>query len=74
MTTEHNAREEYIALCRSHDWGYNYSDDHRAWTRGKAERAELNRLARGNPGLSRIYMEFATANRERRLVNEEAFS
>lgn len=30
--------------CQSHDWFYNYSDDHRVWQRGKDERHVIDEL------------------------------
>lgn len=33
---------EYIALLQSHDWSYEFSDDHSAWRKGKAERDRLH--------------------------------
>ena len=35
--------EEFEQLLRTHDWTYNYSDDHRAWTKG---REEANKIAK----------------------------
>jgi len=29
-------------LMASHDWYYNYSDDHSAWCRGRDQRAAIN--------------------------------
>lgn len=28
-------------LCYRHDWYYDYSDDHRVWSRGSAKRKEI---------------------------------
>lgn len=36
--------KEFSEACRTHDWYYEYSDDHRVWTRGKNERASINQL------------------------------
>lgn len=36
----------YIAALQSHDWTYEYSDDHRVWTKGNAERATLVSMRR----------------------------
>jgi hypothetical protein len=33
--------KEYEALLRNHDWQYQACDDHAAWKRGHAERAQL---------------------------------
>ena len=30
--------EEFIKLCKHHDWTFEYSDDHRAWKKGREER------------------------------------
>ena len=29
-------------LLKAHDWSYEFSDDHRVWKRGTAERAAIN--------------------------------
>jgi hypothetical protein len=34
--------EEFEQLLKAHDWTYNYSDDHRAWTKG---REQANKIA-----------------------------
>lgn len=38
MTPE---EEAYIKRLQSHDWYYEYSDDHSVWRRGQAERDQL---------------------------------
>ena len=30
-------------LLEQHDWTYNYSDDHRAWVKGKEQSDEIRR-------------------------------
>lgn len=30
--------------CRAHDWFYNYSDDHRAWSAGYDSKREINAI------------------------------
>lgn len=35
--------EEFEQLLKAHDWTYNYSDDHRVWTRG---REQANNIAK----------------------------
>ena len=37
--------QDYVQKLKSHDWTYDYSDDHRVWQKGSAERDELHRLA-----------------------------
>lgn len=36
--------DEYISKLKSHDWFYEFSDDHSVWQRGKAERHDINVL------------------------------
>jgi len=31
-------------MCRTHDWHYNYSDDHRKWSRGFDQYRTINML------------------------------
>lgn len=38
------ALERYITLLTTHDWEYEFSDDHRLWMRGTLARRELDRL------------------------------
>lgn len=37
--------KEYIKALESHDWFYNYSDDHQAWMKGLSEKQNLRSLA-----------------------------
>ena len=41
--------DEYVldtleSLLKTHDWYYEYSDDHRAWKKGAEERREITRM------------------------------
>ena len=36
--------EKYINMLKSHDWTYQYSDDHRYWTKGRDEEDAIRRL------------------------------
>jgi hypothetical protein len=36
--------QEFERLLKRHDWTYEYSDDHRVWQAGTAERDELKRM------------------------------
>lgn len=36
-TSEQEAIDHFTDLCEKHDLTYTYSDDHRAWTRGREE-------------------------------------
>lgn len=35
------ALEMFEQLCKDHDWYYQYSDDHRVWTKGRDEYSRL---------------------------------
>lgn len=39
-------REAYIRLLQSHEFAYEFSDDHKVWMRGADERAQLRILQR----------------------------
>lgn len=34
-------RDAYLRLLKAHDWSHEFSDDHRRWTKGREERAQL---------------------------------
>jgi hypothetical protein len=34
--------DEYTAALKRHDWFYEYSDDHKVWTRGREQARALN--------------------------------
>ena len=36
--------DDLKVLCRSHDWGYEYSDCYLTWDRGSRERAQIHSL------------------------------
>lgn len=38
--------EELEAALKSHDWYYNYSDDHGSWQKGNIEEKTISRLMR----------------------------
>lgn len=40
--------EEYFKELRSHDWFYEYSDDHSVWRKGLDNRSKLYSLAKEN--------------------------
>lgn len=40
MSKELNV-DDYINMLKSHDWFYDYSDDHSVWVRGKAQRGAI---------------------------------
>tara|TARA_B110000285_G_C15030171_1_gene566298 strand:- start:61 stop:294 length:234 start_codon:yes stop_codon:yes gene_type:complete len=50
---------EYFEALGHHDWYYNYSDDHRAWTKGLTESKRLQSIAQENPTLLRMYKDYS---------------
>lgn len=36
----------YVQLLQSHDWHYEFSDDHAVWCRGRDQRAALSKVQR----------------------------
>ena len=46
MITIEQKLENFINALRSHDWFYNYSDDHSVWCRGRDERDSLMATAK----------------------------
>ena len=36
--------DSYINLLRTHDWSYEWSDDHSVWKRGSDERQALRQM------------------------------
>lgn len=54
--------------CRTHDWYYNYSDDHRAWKKGSEQSANINSMLKQlkEHGLEaeadKIYNEYRPGN------------
>ena len=53
--TQEEMRSELIALLRSHDWSYEHSDDHAAYTSGRIQRQKILDLARLLPDGEALY-------------------
>ena len=51
--------DTYINLLQTHDWSYDYSDDHSKWQRGFAERETLKEYAREVDPTYQIWNEYA---------------
>jgi len=49
---------EFSSLCAAHDWTYEFSDDQRAWRKGRDEAAVLKLAYLANPALLPIYNEW----------------
>lgn len=50
---------DYFKALKGHDWYYEYSDDHRVWTRGRDNSRKLQAIAQEQPVLSRMYRDYA---------------
>jgi uncharacterized protein YqjF (DUF2071 family) len=35
--------QEFEQLLKAHDWTYNYSDDHRAWDKGREQAKQIDK-------------------------------
>ena len=50
--------EQYFNLCSTHDWFYQYSDDHRVWQEGSRHAERIRYLASDNEAYEKIRQEF----------------
>lgn len=50
--------EQYFNLCSTHDWFYQYSDDHRVWEEGSRHAERIRYLASDNEAYEKIRQEF----------------
>ena len=66
--------KEYVEKLRSVDWHYGYSDDRRAWEKGRKEVADAEFIAEKQPELKPIYEEYLKfINKERGRPTAEEF-
>ena len=52
--------QAFYDKCRYHDWYYEYADDHRSYSSGRASKAELQRKCGEHPKYKDIYTEWQT--------------
>ena len=53
--------QEFYDLLKAHDWSYQYSDDHRYWSKGRDEANMIEHILKGNshdPKFRNLYEEF----------------
>lgn len=50
--------DEYIKLLQSHDWFYNYSDDHRVWRAGEEQYKKIMALAKEHDPSFEIFRQY----------------
>jgi len=48
--------QEFFKLLENHDWYYQYSDDHRAWTKGRNENQRLQSIIQEVPLYTKMYL------------------
>lgn len=53
--------KNYRQMLAQHDWFYDYSDDHSAWSAGRAQREKLRELRKQIDPDSKIWDEIAPA-------------
>jgi|TARA_R110002074_G_scaffold307389_3_gene478249 hypothetical protein len=51
--------QEFFKLLTDHDWTYNYSDDHRAWEKGKNESHRLQAIIQEVPLYTKMYNDYS---------------
>ena len=50
---------EFFKLLEKHDWFYQYSDDHRAWTKGSDESRRLQSIIQEDDLFTRMYLAYS---------------
>lgn len=48
-------RNDFIQLLKKHDWYYQYSDDPRAYRKGREERFVIERMVSAQPEFVELY-------------------
>lgn len=57
---------QFFDLLKKHDFWYNYSDDHRYYTRGRNQRYEIYQWLKDHPSLMWVWDGFCKAMSDRR--------
>lgn len=60
MTLSVSEFDEFVMLLRSHDWFYEWSDDHRVWVRGKEAERIIAERAKRDPILTDLYKSYSS--------------
>jgi len=63
------AMDDYIAKLKSHDWTYQYSDDHRVWQRGQAESEAISSMMKILDPDMKIYKKYSPFHNEEKTEN-----
>jgi len=59
--------QAYHDALRSHDWSFEYSDDHSVWQRGRAQLGELQHLQKQCDPDFTIWNRFAPSGYQRKI-------
>jgi len=49
---------EFYSMLANHDWYFEYSDDHKVWSRGRASRDRIFQVSKETPEHSKLYEEY----------------
>lgn len=49
---------EFMEMLKNHDWYYQFSDDHRYWTRGTKEAEEIQKAIDKQPEFHEVYLKY----------------
>ena len=55
--------EDFLEILNKHDWYYDYSDDHRVWTRGHDNWKLICRIREKDEMFEKIYQAYIQENR-----------
>ena len=62
--------KDYIQKLKSHDWYHDYSDDHRVWQKGNAEKHEIRNMQKEIDPDFEIWNEYAPKGYEIKQMGE----
>lgn len=51
-------KQEFLKMLESHDWTYQYSDDHVRWTKGRQQRAAIMMTIQADESLRPLFDKF----------------
>lgn len=63
---------QYVQKLSAHDWYFDYSDDHRVWSRGNEKSKELQSKAKSDPVYKGAYEAYVAFNNSTELKTREA--
>ena len=63
------AMEKYVDMLKSHDWTYQYSDDHSVWQRGQAESDAISGMMKILDPDMKIYKKYSPFHDEEKTEN-----